>query len=752
MIFYDTETCGLHGMATLIQYAKNDGEIKLYSPWKEQVGDTLALIEEIISDDVIGFNLAFDHFHLCKLYTTFSQLDTHSYPEDIVDEVAIAEEKARWNGPCLKPKRACDLMLHARKGPYQTLMARENIRIKRVPTPLAWELCKMLEARVELDSIYFARRKDKWAPHFKVFNIKNSDGEINPHFKDIVLKFHPSGALKTLAKHALKVKETLLYQDIEPELRPAEYGYAPFALAVGKPGNWKNAWPDLITLHSDHWAYNPLARKYAGDDVDYTRRLWHHFGEPEPGDDDSELACMVAAVRWKGFAIDFDKLKVLKEKTRAKIKKTPMAPKQARYYITEVMDETSKLVLQGSTKRQLLEEIAKWECDECGGGIDRKTTCNACNGTGKHPAAIRSEQVLDARKAKKEEEIYDKLLLARRFHASFVVIGTLSSRMSGSDSFNPQGIKHTNEVRACFTLADPDTILCGGDFESFEVVLADAVYNDPTLREELRSGKKIHALFAMELFPGETYESILKSKATDNDLYDKGKKGIFTMIYGGDQNTMKVKLGVDPEIGLKAYEGFLRRHPQVQVARKKTFDKFCSMRQPGGIGSKVEWHEPSDFVESLFGFRRYFTLENRICRVLFDLANKPPKAWKAIKIRVQRRDREQTCIGAVQSALYASAFGIQAANMRAAANHEIQSSGAQATKRVQRRVWDLQPAGVGPWKVQPMNIHDEVLCPTAPDMTEKVQERVVETVESFRPRVPLISMEWKNGMKNWAEK
>lgn len=750
MYFYDTETCGLHGMATLIQYAKDDGEIKLFSPWKEQVSDTLALIEEIISNDVVGFNLAFDHFHLCKLYSTFSLLDSGAYPEDIVDEVAIAEEKARWVCQCLKPRRACDLMLHARKGPYQTLMARENIRIKRVPTPLVWELARMLEQRVELDNIYFARRKDKWAPHFKVFDIKNADGEINPHFKDIVLKFHPSGALKTLAKHALKVKETLLYQDIEPELRPTELGYAPFALAVGKPGNWKGAWPELIVSHSDHWAYNPLARKYAGDDVDYTRRLWHHFGQPEPGDDDSELACMVAAVRWKGFSVNLDGLREQKKKAQEKIKKTPIAPKQARIYINEVIDDTIKTVLQGSTKKIVLEEMAygkDWSCDECGG-----EKCDVCGQTGRHPASQRAREVLDARKAKKEEEIYDKLLLARRFHASFVVIGTLSSRMSGTDDFNPQGIKHTNEVRGCFTLADPDTILCGGDFESFEVVLADAVYNDPTLREELKSGKKIHALFAMELFPGKTYEDILRSKATEDDLYDKGKKGVFTMIYGGDHNTMKVKLGVDPEVGLKAYESFLKRHPQVQVARKKTFDKFCSMRQPGGIGSRVEWHEPSDFVESLFGSRRYFTLENRICKVLFELANKPPKAWKSIKIRVQRRDREQTCAGAVQSALYAAAFAIQAANMRAAANHEIQSSGAQATKRVQRRVWDLQPAGVSPWKVQPMNIHDEILCPTAPDMLDTVQQTVYETVESFRPKVPLIAMEWKNGMKSWAEK
>ena len=46
---------------------------------------------------------------------------------------------------------------------------------------------------------------------------------------------------------------------------------------------------------------------------------------------------------------------------------------------------------------------------------------------GKHPAAVRSKEILDVKIAAKEVELYEKLLLAGKFHASFVVIGTLSS-------------------------------------------------------------------------------------------------------------------------------------------------------------------------------------------------------------------------------------------------------------------------------------------------------------------------------------
>ena len=63
------------------------------------------------------------------------------------------------------------------------------------------------------------------------------------------------------------------------------------------------------------------------------------------------------------------------------------------------------------------------------------------------------------------------------------------------------------------------------------------------------------------------------------------------------------------------------------------------MRQPAGVGSAVIWHEPAEFVESFLKFRRYFTLENTIAKA-----------------------RIQTAGGAVSSALYGAAFGIQAAN------------------------------------------------------------------------------------------
>ena len=164
------------------------------------------------------------------------------------------------------------------------------------------------------------------------------------------------------------------------------------------------------------------------------------------------------------------------------------------------------------------------------------------------------------------------------------------------------------------------------------------------------------------------------------------------------------------------------------------------------------WKEPNDRVVSFLGFPRYFTLENKICRALFELANAPPKGWRNHAVKVWRRERVQTAGGAVASALYGAAFGLQQANMRAAANHEIQSPGGQICKHVQRAIWDLQPVGVHELKVAGMNVHDELMCVTHPDYVTKVTEKVREVVESYRPQVPLIGMTWNEAQANWAEK
>lgn len=822
---YDTETCGFHGPVVLIQYqlilsdtcAPCD-DIHLHEVWHTPISETLKLIEDILERGCIGFNLVFDHFHLCQLYTTLLLLkDEYGdvLPIDYINEYADLEPIAR-DGPCLKPRHSCDIMLYAQKGPYQSTMERKNITVRKIPRILAKDLQSKLEEVIKIDDIYFERRKE-----FKEFNWDIEPNPDDDAFCDLTLRFKPSAALKVLAKYILNIKDTQVLSDIGPGQNPLEYGWAPFAKALGdKERNWRTriwknrnwvwgyAWPGVIKHHISYWRHNSQGRKYAHDDVVYTRDLYKHFKNEEGStlkidDNDSILACQVAACRWKGFKVNLEGAQKLRDEAVMVSRTAPIAPNAVWEYIEPYLSIEEKAILKGSTKKEILKQLADSfvPCVECSGTgrLDRldnlmaelvieSEKCHVCNGSGNtdtpHPVAPYAIKCIKAREATKEVELWDKLLIAGRFHVSNRIIGALTGRMSGSDQLNPQGIKHAKYVRQQFPLAFEPLVLSGGDFMSFEVSIIAALCNDVKLNEELsrcaeckyiwpqelygtqiecpNCGKtdghepcrqKFHGLFAMGLNPGITYDEVVASKGTENDLYDKGKRGGFAKFYGGNEDTL-VRRGVADNLTVAAQclEWFDDTFKGSRRFSEEIYDDYCSMRQEGGIGTAVTWKDPKEYVESMLGFRRYFTIENRICKKLFDLAQSLPKAWKDIPMTCLRRDREQKVAGAIMSALYAAAFSIQAKNMRAASNHRIQSTGATITKELQVRLWSLQPVGVHHWRIMLMNVHDELMMPILPELRETAREIVRQLILDYRELIPLIAIGWADSLESWADK
>ena len=67
-------------MPVLFQFAEGDGPIELYDIWKRPIRETLSLVESWMEKTIIGFNLAFDHFMVAKLYTTFRLADPRLDP------------------------------------------------------------------------------------------------------------------------------------------------------------------------------------------------------------------------------------------------------------------------------------------------------------------------------------------------------------------------------------------------------------------------------------------------------------------------------------------------------------------------------------------------------------------------------------------------------------------------------------------------------------------------------------------------
>lgn len=764
--FIDTECVGFHGPIVLLQYAVNDGDVVLWEPWREKPINTIMLIEKIASGCVIAFNAAFDWFHICQMYTTL-KLYVQEYPDDLLidaERYAMLEPKARDLG-CLKPAGACDVMLHIRKGPYQSTMDRRNIIIKKVPIALAPALAEWLNTNVQFSPLYFARRKEK-GPIWKLSETKDVK------FMNVYVSFAPSTALKPLIEDIFKIN-VINYSRIAPPTwaQPLELGYAPYALALQKletwkkeskakfKGKWKGAWPEFLEAHVRHWGWNAYARQYAGDDVRYTRMLFEKFGF-ETDDDDSVLAFMVGAIRWKGFRVDLDGIKELRHKaletqytigTDGRRYEIPTAPVAATRYIKEVMEPEEALVFPESTDKEALKEIISWG-----------TKCSA-----------RAQQVFDARRARKEVETYDKLLIAERLHAAFKVLGTLSSRMAGDAQFNVQAVKRTKVVRSKFPLAWPGLQLNGGDFSAFEVTIMDAVYNDPELRAMLQSTRpctychgegckkcdgtgiektKIHGVFGTCVFPHLTYEQILLSDGQVPDYYTVSKSGLFTWGYGGTEHSLFKRLGIPREQGRFGLEEFGRRFPRTQKYRQELMESFSPLYQEGGPGTAIEWKDPQETVETLLGFKRYFTLEYQVLKTLYGLANNLPAEWQALNLNVTRGDRVQTISGAVKSALFSACYVIQGQVARAAINTPIQGTGAQICKHVQRKIWDIQPDGYNDWVVMPLNVHDELMTPTKPEYTDQVEQVVESTVKELTSIVPLLEIEWNNDLNNWAEK
>jgi len=90
--------------------------------------------------------------------------------------------------------------------------------------------------------------------------------------------------------------------------------------------------------------------------------------------------------------------------------------------------------------------------------------------------------------------------------------------------------------------------------------------------------------------------------------------------------------------------------------------------------------------------------------------------------------------------------------MRAAGNHVIQSSGAQLCKMLQRRLWELQPEGINRWRIQPLNVHDEIMCPAIKEIIPNITKIVKDFVQEYRATVPLLDIEWNESLKSWADK
>lgn len=798
----------------LLQYAINDGLIQIVHLWKVSICESMRLIEMFVNGRVVAHNLRFDWWHLSKWYNMCYWLLTKAHvneaycPEDLsIGLMAEAEWHSQY-GPCLKPKAAIDTMLLASKSERQSfLMDMKSTYVRRVPIGLSDAICAELNKVTDLPWILFAGKKKESEKGWVVVDNKDQHtGEIDPYWKDIKLSFKPSKGLKDLAVFLCGHKPSKKFEEIAPNKMPVDEGFAPFVVLLSSEkkewlypvrkklsnGQYRiklmETWPAIIKEHIEHWASNLNAKDYAEDDIHMLRKLYVFFGSPEE-DEDGMVACQVASVRLRGFDIDIPGVKKLKIKSQKIVDTAELnvnSTKQVAGYVAEALDPMEQLILKAGCDQKVIDSIKiEFTLDEeeecyCENGKIHDTendgtkqsidiACKRCEGCGTvgpgpMPVVRRVKHIEEVRKHTKRIELFNKLLLSGRAYPDFNVIGTKSGRMSGASGLNFQGIDHSDDVRSLFTLAGPSQglwekcphgtqlVLSAGDYESQELAIAATAMRDAVLMEDMASGKKLHGLFAAELFET-TYEDIMENQESDPlDRYKKGKSGVFLTLYGGTFETLARNIGIEVEIAEAAYNRLCAKYPQMGNTRKRITERFASMHQD--IDKRIEYRDPPEkWIESVFGYKRYFETEYSIQRMILSVIKNMPEKWKKIEVKVERTEGKiQSISGALCSALYGAAFSIQNKIIRAANNHIIQSTGRHLTVGMQAAVWKVQPQGIHPYRLTLMSIHDELAIVSPENVVEDINQVIEAKVGEQCETVPLTCINWFNGNKSWAEK
>jgi hypothetical protein len=730
MIFLDTESVGFTGPPVLIQYQELGGEYVEFRVWENPVCDFLDLIESFLhADKLVIFNATHDSFVLGKWYAIFSKVNDTSLRPDPKEIRKIEEELDYSKIPCLKPNAVLDFYIILKQTLFNFAAGRQKrpLEVRAVPAVAAKVLKEILERfAVALPSILFEKFKNKMPGDY---------WEVTPNkmrgFVDFKLNFAPSLGLKSIIKF-LFPEEQVQSIEIPSYHQPQEDAeYQP----------WNNDWPRLLATHLTYWN-SDRARKYAKNDITYL--IWLHkiLKDKELLPDkvhvDSDLAWHTGLSRARGFCIDLISANEQLEEARNSLSAIPdSSSQQSLAWLREVCPKDYLWLIQNTDSKKTLIPISKMEeLGEC---------------------ATRASKLIAQRSAKKRIDILEKLIRIGRFHPNFEVSGTLSNRMSGRGGINPQGIIRDRKFRELFLLADEDSNLSGGDFSAQEITILAEVVKDKGLEQEIEKDKKaLHmcmarAIFGMleEVVEGKVKYSWNEEYEPSKDEYSKAKNCVFGYVYGAQLKRLAQTAGKSEEQMQKAMDRVISRFPGLRTHAERIAKKFCSMVQPGGVGTQVEWHEPEPNATSLFGFSRSYILDNKICKFIFELASNPPKEIRDIRGRITRREREQSIVGATQSSLYATAFAMQAENLRTAGNHYIQSAGATVTKILQHSIWLFQPVGVAPWNVQLYNVHDELLCVNK--SPEKVEALVYKTIIGLRKFIPLLDMDWKMDIGSWAE-
>jgi hypothetical protein len=202
----------------------------------------------------------------------------------------------------------------------------------------------------------------------------------------------------------------------------------------------------------------------------------------------------------------------------------------------------------------------------------------------------------------------------------------------------------------------------------------------------------------------------------------------------------------------EGYNSLMQKYPRMSSSKSAIAEKFSALcKNEEGRSHFREDVQP--YIESMFGFRRYFNIELAAQHAVWKVVNDLPTKLRDCTYTVVRSKHKVQKVGeAIVSALYGALYSVQNGICRAAGNHLIQSAGRDITVGLQYSLWEMQPSGAHPFRVSLMSVHDEIEAVTLPSETAEVESIVETTLNDQVEHIPLISIDWGSDLSSWYDK
>lgn len=744
-LFIDTETIGLCGVVKLIQYGVDNGPvqfIKLFRGWEfneKTRAELYALFQLIDRPDTVfvAFNAAFD---LTKLYNLRHWLMGYSYD---------SAERPIMPFAC----RVLDLQIPAMlKSPlapfaFNRAAGRSVAVVRRIP-----------KSAQEYTADLVLRKLKPLIP--QSFELKVGV-HAQPKRPDLVsLSFNVNGRVSLKGLMREYGLPTIQLEEVWPlPDKGIEKPWLPYPDTAIQ--DQLEPLCDAIMRQDDHAFY-----RYSKLDILYLRALYEKLGHPEP-DYNSDCVHSIAYGRYFGFDVDHGALSAAEEYYGSKV---GAIEKQISGINLRSSKDRLELLkphfpLLASTNKKVLKHLAEHE-----------------SGTGAELAAAMLEYGPSRQRLLQIQKVGE--CLTGRAHPDLRVMGTATNRMAGTSGLNWQGIGSVDEVELELDvehdeldldideLAEAQAVAegrefeakqkvglrhailtpCVGDWSSFEVVIAAAVYNDKQLQEDIQNKVDLHSMGSVQFHPllkaqGVTYDEF-KAGYKHNLQWDKIRKGIKAVIFGSfyfcTAHSVAESLNIPEHEAQKILDGLYTRYPGMLQYRAKIEKDFITADTEGwGRGSVSKM---SRSLVDLTGFERHWDFEAGVAECMWELGTSrcirsgiPGKVTRNVEKGPQSVDM------AITSACLGSALAIQAAVSRQAGNFRIQCTGATLTKQMQAVVWREL-------RIPCLPIHDELVVPHHPNFRFDSYSEVIDKFVAYaKGVVPMVKFDYAE-TERWSDK